>query len=60
MEIESVLVSTSISTVIYIIYKIINNYRLKSTCNQNNELIISITPPTHPHTVEDPAPVVSV
>ena len=46
MDINSILLSTGLSTGIFIIYKIINNYRLKSECNQNNELVISVVAPT--------------
>lgn len=53
MDINSILLSTGLSTSVFIIYKIINNYRLKSECNQNNELVISVVPPvTEHHTPE--------
>ena len=53
MDINNILVSTGLSTGVFIVYKIINNYRLKSECNQENQLVISVvaTPitETHPH-----------
>lgn len=54
MDINNILVSTGLSTGVFIVYKIINNYRLKSECNQDNQLVISIVEPTapietHPH-----------
>lgn len=45
MDINSILLSTGLSTSIFIIYKIVNNYRLKSECNQNNQLVISVVEP---------------
>lgn len=55
MQIDGILVSTAISTAIYIAYKIINNYRVKSTCNQDNEIIIEIVHPNH-RTESPPTP----
>lgn len=56
MDINNILLSTGLSTGVFIVYKIINNYRLKSECNQENQLVISVVPPTtethpqpHPH-----------
>lgn len=52
MDINNILISTSLSTAIFIIYKIINNYRLHSTCNENNQLVISLDAPIQPHNNE--------
>lgn len=41
-NINNILISCSISTGLYIIYKTINHYRLRSSCNSNNELVISV------------------
>ncbi len=38
-NINDILISTSISTALYVIYKTINHYRLKSECNKDNNII---------------------
>lgn len=43
MDINNALITSGISLGGFSIYKIINHYRLKSSCNSNNELVISIT-----------------
>lgn len=42
MEIQNALITSSISLGGFLLYKIINHYRLKSSCNSNNELVISV------------------
>ena len=42
MNINEALVSSSITSSIYIIYKTIQHYRLKSECNKDNELVVGI------------------
>jgi hypothetical protein len=39
---ETALITSSLYIGFNIIYKIINHYRLKSSCNSNNELVISV------------------
>jgi hypothetical protein len=41
-NIINALITSSISIGMYGAYKLINNYRLHSECNKNNELIISV------------------
>jgi len=36
------LVTSSISVGLYGLYKVIQHYRVHSSCNQNNELVISV------------------
>ena len=43
MDTTNVLISTAISSGLYILYKTINHYRLKSECNKDNQLVITIT-----------------
>lgn len=42
MNINDALISSAITSGIYILYKGINHYRIHSTCNSNNELVISV------------------
>ena len=42
MNINEILISSGITSGIYILYKGINHYRLQSSCNSNNELVISV------------------
>ncbi len=42
MNINEPLISSAVTSGIYILYKGINHYRLHSTCNSNNELVISV------------------
>lgn len=42
MNINEALISSAITSGIYILYKGINHYRLQSSCNSNNELVISV------------------
>jgi hypothetical protein len=39
---QTALITSSIYIGFNIVYKIINHYRLKSSCNNNNELVISV------------------
>lgn len=41
-DINTILINAGISTGIFILYKIINHYRIHSSCNQNNQLVIEI------------------
>lgn len=41
-DINTILINAGISSGIFILYKVINHYRLKSSCNDNNELVISV------------------
>lgn len=42
MDINASLITSGFSIGLFVIYKIVNHYRLKSSCNQNNELVISV------------------
>jgi len=42
MNINEALISSAITSGIYILYKGINHYRIQSSCNSNNELVISV------------------
>jgi len=42
MDIQNALITSAISLSGFSLYKIINHYRLKSSCNSNNELVISV------------------
>ena len=42
MNVNDALVSSGITSGIYILYKTINHYRLRSSCNESNELVLSI------------------
>jgi hypothetical protein len=42
MDINNALITSGISLGGFSLYKIINHYRLKSSCNSNNELVISV------------------
>lgn len=42
MDIQNALITSAISLGGFSLYKIINHYRLKSSCNSNNELVISV------------------
>lgn len=42
MNINEALISSAVTSGIYILYKGINHYRLQSSCNSNNELVISV------------------
>lgn len=42
MNINEALISSAITSGIYILYKGINHYRLQSSCNSQNELVISV------------------
>lgn len=41
-DINTILINAGVSSGIFILYKIINHYRLRSECNQNNQLVISV------------------
>lgn len=58
-NINNILISCSISTGLYIIYKTINHYRLRSSCNSNNELVISVVERGHPVVPEQEHPLAS-
>jgi hypothetical protein len=42
MNINDALISSAITSGIYILYKGISHYRLHSTCNQQNQLVVEI------------------
>jgi len=42
MNINEALISSAVTSGIYFLYKGINSYRLQSSCNSNNELVISV------------------
>jgi len=42
MNINEALISSAITSGIYILYKGINHYRIHSTCNQQNQLVVEI------------------
>lgn len=42
MDIQSALISSGVTSGIYIIYKTIQHYRIHSSCNQNNQLVIEV------------------
>lgn len=42
MNINDALISSAITTGVYILYKGINHYRIHSTCNQQNQLVVEI------------------
>lgn len=42
MDIQNALISSGITSSIYIIYKTIQHYRIHSSCNQNNQLVIEV------------------
>ena len=42
INITNSLITSSISIGLYGIYKLIQHYRLKSSCNQNGELVIGV------------------
>jgi hypothetical protein len=52
MNINDALISSAITSGIYILYKGINHYRIHSTCNQQNQLVVEIVdiekPPEKP------------
>lgn len=63
MNINDALISSAITSGIYILYKGINHYRIHSTCNQQNELVISVIdiekPPEKPKENTEMSPVVN-
>jgi hypothetical protein len=42
MNINDALISSAITSGVYILYKGISHYRLHSTCNQQNQLVVEI------------------
>ena len=42
MDINGVLLSSGVTSGIYILYKTINHYRLRSSCNESNQLVVEI------------------
>jgi hypothetical protein len=48
MDIENVLLTSGITGAMYVIYKTIQHYRLQSSCNNNNELVLSVVDITQP------------
>jgi len=42
MNINDALISSAITSGVYILYKTIQHYRLKSECNRNNQLVVEI------------------
>ena len=63
MNINDALISSAITSGIYILYKGISHYRLHSTCNSQNELVISVIdiekPPEKPKENTEMSPVVN-
>ncbi len=49
MDIKDALITSGITSSLFILYKTIQHYRLHSTCNQNNQLVLEIvsTEPVH-------------
>ena len=41
-DLVNALITSSISIGLYGLYKVIQHYRVNSSCNQNNELVISV------------------
>jgi len=41
-DITNALITSSISIGLYGVYKLIQHYRINSTCSKNNELVISV------------------
>jgi hypothetical protein len=41
-SIEGALITAGIGTLVGIVWKTINHYKLKSSCNKNNELVVSV------------------
>ena len=41
-DIQNALITSSISIGLYGVYKLIQHYRINSTCSKNNELVISV------------------
>ena len=52
MDIQNALISSGVTSGIYIIYKTIQNYRIHSSCNKNNQLVIEIVDIEAPPIVE--------
>lgn len=52
MNINDALISSAITTGMYILYKGINHYRIHSSCNSQNQLVVEIVdiekPPEKP------------
>ena len=52
MNINDALISSAITSGVYILYKTINHYRIHSSCNQQNQLVVEIVdiekPPEKP------------
>jgi hypothetical protein len=42
MDIQNALISSGITSGLYILYKTIQHYRIHSSCNQNNQLVIEV------------------
>ena len=42
MNVNDALVSSGITSGIYILYKTINHYRLRSSCNEANQLVVEV------------------
>jgi hypothetical protein len=40
--IQTALITSGFGTLVGIIWKVINHYRVKSSCNKDNELVISV------------------
>jgi hypothetical protein len=41
-RLETALITSGIGTLVGILWKVINHYRVKSSCNKDNELVISV------------------
>ena len=56
MNIDDLLISSAITTGAYVLYKGINHYRIHSTCNSQNQLVVEIIdiekPPEKPIEVD--------
>jgi hypothetical protein len=56
MDIQNALISSGITSSIYILYKTIQHYRIHSSCNQNNQLIIEVVDIEKPDVKPDDKP----
>jgi len=42
MDYANVLLTSSITSALYLVYKTIQHYRIHSTCNNNNQLVVEV------------------
>jgi hypothetical protein len=55
-SIENSLITSGISISCFALYKIIQHYRLKSSCNANNQLVVEVVDVSLPTAVQSPQP----